>query len=478
MQIEIRGDKVIIDGYVNAVGRDSRPIRCQTGDFVEQVEPGAFRKALLRAKKIDLLLNHRPDRKLGSTEDGVLTLTEDNIGLRAHAEIGDEEAIEKARNKLLRGWSFGMYVNKDNMEQRSNAIPRRHLEDIDIFEVSLIDNTMMPYYAGTSVECRAEGDALAETRAFDDTVEVNEVLPDDYYSEREKQLEQLRAESQWIDAEKRLQELRYNPYHDPTNGRFTNSSGGIWGGVLFVGKGQKGNGQYVINQENFNVVPQATITPDPNVKMDIIIKGLQSSNIQYNDVQFLQKPLTSDEIIDKISGGDMTKGSCSSLAFAFIGNESGYDVTDYRGGESQQFFARTINIKQMVKSSGGVEFDGLNAIKSTMEALNNNVVEGKNYYLAVGQHAAIVRKNNGKFEYLEMQSRYSDRNKFHELTEKTLHDRFGAKRSRTIYGRKVVQSGVLIESEKLAKNSDFKQALGYINTNPNNQQKGLSGNVK
>ena len=248
MQIEIRGDKVIIDGYVNAVGRDSRPIRCQTGDFVEQVEPGAFRKALLRAKKIDLLLNHRPDRKLGSTEDGVLTLTEDNIGLRAHAEIGDEEAIEKARNKLLRGWSFGMYVNKDNMEQRSNAIPRRHLEDIDIFEVSLIDNTMMPYYAGTSVECRAEGDALAETRAFDDTVEVNEVLPDDYYSEREKQLEQLRAASQWCDAEKRLQELRYNPYHDPTNGRFTSGSGGN-GGYLFVGKGQKGKGQYVFDRD-------------------------------------------------------------------------------------------------------------------------------------------------------------------------------------------------------------------------------------
>lgn len=248
MQIEIRGDKVIIDGYVNAVGRDSRPIRCQTGDFVEQVEPGVFRKALSRAKNVDLLLNHRKDRKLGSTGDGVLTLTEDNIGLRAHAEIGDEEAIEKARNKLFRGWSFGMYVNKDNMEQRGNDIPRRHLEDIDIFEVSLIDNTMMPYYAGTSVECRAEGDALAETRAFDDTVEVNEVLPDDYYSEREKQLEQLRAESQWCDAEKRLQELRYNPYHGPTNGRFTSGSGGN-GGYLFVGKGQKGKGMYVFEKE-------------------------------------------------------------------------------------------------------------------------------------------------------------------------------------------------------------------------------------
>lgn len=174
----------------------------------------------------------------------------------------------------------------------------------------------------------------------------------------------------------------------------------------------------------------------------------------------------------------MTKGSCSSLAFAFIGNEAGYDVTDYRGGESQTFFARTVNIKQIVKKSGGIEFNGMNAIKTTMEALDNNVEEGKNYYLAVGQHAAIIRKKGGKYEYLEMQSRYSDRNGFHELTSKTLHDRFGAKRSRTIYGMKVEQSGVLIESEKLTRNSDFKQMLGYINTSPNKQQKGKNGNVK
>ena len=218
MQIELRNDRVIIDGYVNAVGRDSRPIRCQTGDFVEQVEPGVFRKALARAKNVELLLNHRKDRRLGSIADGSLTLTEDNIGLRAHAEVTDAETIQKARNKQLTGWSFGMYVNDSEMEQRSNTIPRRRLKDIDIFEVSVIDNTMLPCYAGTSVECRAEGDALVETRAFDDTVEVNEVLPDDYYSEHERRLEQLRAESQWIDAEKRLQELRYNPYHDPTNG--------------------------------------------------------------------------------------------------------------------------------------------------------------------------------------------------------------------------------------------------------------------
>lgn len=249
MQVEVRGDSVIIDGYVNAVGRDSRPIRCQTGDFVEQVEPGVFGKALKRAKNIKLLLNHRTDRELGSTAQGNLTLTEDNIGLRAHAEVGDPEIIRKARNKQLSGWSFGMYVNESEMEQRSNTIPRRRLKDIDMFEVSIIDTSMMPCYAGTSVECRAEGEnALLETRAFEDTVEMNEVLPENYFEELEARAAQLRAECELVDMEKRVEELRYNPYHDPTNGRFTSASGG-GGGYLFVGKGEKGKGQYVFDRD-------------------------------------------------------------------------------------------------------------------------------------------------------------------------------------------------------------------------------------
>lgn len=42
----------------------------------------------------------------------------------------------------------------------------------------------------------------------------------------------------------KLIELRYNPYHDPSNGRFT-SGGGGGGGMLVVPKGQKGKGFYV-----------------------------------------------------------------------------------------------------------------------------------------------------------------------------------------------------------------------------------------
>ena len=68
MRIEIRSDKVIIDGYVNAVARDSRPIRDKSGKrFVEQIVPGAFERALKR-NEVKLLLNHDMARNLGSTQ--------------------------------------------------------------------------------------------------------------------------------------------------------------------------------------------------------------------------------------------------------------------------------------------------------------------------------------------------------------------------------------------------------------------------
>lgn len=48
--------------------------------------------------------------------------------------------------------------------------------------------------------------------------------------------DEVRAVEDWEE------ELRYNPYHDPGNGRFCSGGGG--GGVLVVPKGQKGHGYY------------------------------------------------------------------------------------------------------------------------------------------------------------------------------------------------------------------------------------------
>lgn len=194
MRIEIRNDSVLLDGYVNAVGRDSKPIITPHGKVVEQIEPRAFERALERTQNVDLLLNHNKERKLGSTKDGNLTLFEDNIGLRAICTVTDVEVIQKAKEKKLKGWSFGQYVNKDQIEQRADNIPRRHVQDLDLFEVSIIDDRMSPCYIGTSIEQRADKEIVSEQRGEEfRAVTVDETVkaPIDY-SEVEKRLQKIK----------------------------------------------------------------------------------------------------------------------------------------------------------------------------------------------------------------------------------------------------------------------------------------------
>lgn len=195
MLIQLRNDKVIIDGYVNAVGRDSRPIRDKkTGErFVEQIVPGAFKRALGR-REVKLLLNH--NREIGSTETN-LTLYEDAIGLRAHAEIDDAEVVEKARKKKLRGWSFGFYEMCASEEEIKNNMKRRYVEELDLEEVSIIDERKIPCYEGTSIETRAEGSELVKTEVIETRAEYQGEMDEkpsghDYskYENRIKELEE------------------------------------------------------------------------------------------------------------------------------------------------------------------------------------------------------------------------------------------------------------------------------------------------
>ncbi len=167
MRVEIRNDSVLIDGYVNAVGRDSKPIPYLNGKFIEQIEPRAFDKALNKTDNVDLLLNHDENRKLGSTKEGNLELFEDNIGLRAICTITDKDVIKKARKGELRGWNFGFCAEKDRWEDTNKGYQRRYVEDLDLFEVSILDNRKNPAYAGTSIEMREDKEVVTECRSFD-----------------------------------------------------------------------------------------------------------------------------------------------------------------------------------------------------------------------------------------------------------------------------------------------------------------------
>lgn len=162
MRIEIRSDSVLIDGYVNAVERDSRPIVTSKGKCVERIESRTFEKALNKAKDVKLLLNH--NKEVGSIASGNLELFEDSIGLRAIATVTDEEVIEKARQNKLKGWSFGMLVNQESYEERADKLPRRRISDLDLEEVSIIDDRLNPVYTATSIETRADKEVVNEQR--------------------------------------------------------------------------------------------------------------------------------------------------------------------------------------------------------------------------------------------------------------------------------------------------------------------------
>lgn len=156
MEIRRLDDNTIhIEGYVNAVCRDSKEIRAFGKTFVEQVRPKVFEKALRRNNDVKLLYNHIENRCLGSTK-GNVQLYEDAIGLHISADISDEEVRMDADKGKLKGFSFGFNKIKDNWEQIGDGKERRYLEDIKLNEISLLSVT--PAYFGTVVETRSECD--------------------------------------------------------------------------------------------------------------------------------------------------------------------------------------------------------------------------------------------------------------------------------------------------------------------------------
>lgn len=186
--IKVRANKVIIDGYVNAVGRDSRIIVENGNKFVEQIKPGTFARALGRGTNIAMLLDHDESRVVADTNSGSLRLEEDSIGLHAHAEILDEELASKARAGLLRGWSFGFFTLSAYEEIRADGITRKIVDDLELVEVSIIDNREIPCYEGTSVEVRKKESAQILTiRAIVDEEEI----PESYYESYNKRIQNL-----------------------------------------------------------------------------------------------------------------------------------------------------------------------------------------------------------------------------------------------------------------------------------------------
>ena len=173
----------------------------QIRTFIERIKAGVFKTALKRNDDVKVLLNHNHDRVLATTKDGSAKLEEDNIGLRAEVTITDKEVVEKARNNQLTGWSFGFYANSDEIGSEGNN-ETRTITDLDLIEVSILDDTKSPAYYGTSIEARSEDAKVLEYRNMEEGEEM-EKEKEVQVKETEKEVE---ATEEVEETEKEVEE--------------------------------------------------------------------------------------------------------------------------------------------------------------------------------------------------------------------------------------------------------------------------------
>jgi HK97 family phage prohead protease len=208
MKVSVRNDSVEIEGYVNAIERNSKPLHSRIGRFIERVCKGAFSKALKRNDDVLLLLNHDPSRVLGSTKQGNLELEEDNIGLHARATITAKEVVDKARHGDLVGWSFGFTdLDVETGVDEENHLPLRKVRDLNLGEVSILDRTRSPAYDGTLVSVRDDTDELM----FRGEAMISESVDLSVEERNEPQQEETPAEDKPIDYdewEEMINEMR------------------------------------------------------------------------------------------------------------------------------------------------------------------------------------------------------------------------------------------------------------------------------
>ena len=102
----------------------------------DTIRPGAFARTLSeRRDAIPLYWQHRPDQRIG----WVRTASEDARGLRVVAEIDNPQgrAATMLRQRAVNGLSFGYRARRYAHTQQG-----RVLEDIDLFEVSLVTHPL------------------------------------------------------------------------------------------------------------------------------------------------------------------------------------------------------------------------------------------------------------------------------------------------------------------------------------------------
>lgn len=122
-----------LEGYVAAFGNvDSQN---------DVIEPGAFDRTIaerVKSGKVKLLIDHLWDveHTAGTIDDAV----PDQHGLKVHASVDEDDAVQRAIAKVARGHVTGMSIGYETMaasfEERDQDVIR-HLTEVKLFEGSI-----------------------------------------------------------------------------------------------------------------------------------------------------------------------------------------------------------------------------------------------------------------------------------------------------------------------------------------------------
>lgn len=208
-------------------------------------------------------------------------------------------------------------------------------------------------------------------------------------------------------------------------------------------------------------------------RLDKIVQELKSTKVKFNQCKVLAKAEGSREAIRILSGGDMTGGSCASLALAYMGRRNGIDVVDYRGGQSREWFADKQNKVTLAEAIGAKLkfYDNTEGKKGFSYLKEANLEAGKEYLVGYARHMAVIRRTDeGFLQYLELQSPSSVNNTWQPINADKMEWRFG--------GEKTTNKSVYVYDFSDVDRDKFKDVLGYINTSTEEQQKGDKGSIK
>ncbi|AXN39621.1 HK97 family phage prohead protease [Peribacillus butanolivorans] len=163
-----------VSGYVNKTGQLSE-ILGVTKRFKEKIARGAFSRAIQSAKRdVDFLAEHKGDLILASTRNGSLQLNEDEQGLFMSAKVTPtswgKDYYELINSGILRNMSFGFRTIKDSWKQIESNLYERTIEELELFEVSVVKN---PAYSQSTIAAR--GIDLVEDVEIPVEPEVEEV---------------------------------------------------------------------------------------------------------------------------------------------------------------------------------------------------------------------------------------------------------------------------------------------------------------